>query len=157
MKRIMMTMLLLCAIGCAQIDPVRAEAPKPTGGCWSKNLAMRSSDELPAMTTIKGRVIAIDHNDKDRQIAAKELVTWVRIKTDTGADQSIYLGADRYLKQQRLRLKVQDVLEITGVQVIKPKQQPMIVANTIKKGNRTWKVEQIAAKPTAVAWCQHSG
>jgi hypothetical protein len=157
MKLITMTMLLICAIGCLPVDRVRAEAPKPKGGCWSRDMAMRPSDDLPAMTTLKGRVIAIEHNDQERQLAAKELVTWIRIKTDTGAYQSIYLGSDRHLQQQRLQLKVQDVVEITGVQVIKPKQLPTIVASIIKKGNRTWKVEQIAAKPTAAAWCQHSG
>jgi hypothetical protein len=157
MKLITMTILLLCAIGCLPVDRVRAEAPKPKGGCWSSEIAMRSSDELPAMTTIKGRVITIEHNDKERQLAAKELVTWVRIKTDTGADQSIYLGSDRYLQQQRLRLKVQDVVEVTGNQVIQPKQLPTIVASTIKKGDRTWKFEKIGTKPTAVALCRHSG
>jgi hypothetical protein len=157
MKLITMAMLLLCSISCVQIDRVQAEAPKPKGGCWSRDVAMRPSNDLSAKTTVKGRIIEIERNDKDRQIAAKELVTWVRIKTDAGADQSIYLGADRYLKQQRLQLKVQDVVEITGVQVIKPKQLPTIVANTIKKGDRTWKVEQIVAKPARAAWCQHSG
>jgi hypothetical protein len=158
MKRITMTMLLLCVIGCAQIDPVRAEAPKPKGGCWSKDIAMRSSSDSPAMITVKGRIVAIERNDnKGQQLAAKELLTWVRLKTETGSYQSIYLGSDRYLKQQRLQPKVQDLVEIAGVSVIKPKQLPTIVASTIKKGNRTWKVEQIAAKPTAAAWCQHSG
>jgi hypothetical protein len=157
MKLITMTMLLICTIGCLPVDRIRAEAPKPKGGCWSRDLAMRPSDDLPALTTIKGRVIAIEHNAQERQIAAKELVTWVRIKTDTGADQSIYLGADRYLQQQRLQLKVQDLVEITGVPVIKPKQLPTIVANTVKKGDRTWKFAKIGAKPTTAAWCKHNG
>jgi hypothetical protein len=157
MKLMTMTMLLLCSIGCVQIDRVHAEAPKPKGGCWSRDVAMRPTADLPTTTTVKGRIIAIEHNDQDRQIAAKDLVTWVQVQTDPGVSQSIYLGSDRHLQQQRLQLKIQDLVEITGVQVIKPKQLPTIVASSIKKGDRTWKFEKVGTKPTMAVWCKHNG
>jgi hypothetical protein len=158
MKQITMAALLLVSIGWFNPAQVRAEAPKPTGGCWSRDVAMRPAADPQAMTTIKGQVVAIDRNDKNEQIAAKEVVTWVRIKTADGNQQSIYLGSDRYLNQQRLKLKVADTLEIQGTQTTNPKQLlPTIVANTIKKGSRVWKINTISSKPTTAKWCQHNG
>jgi hypothetical protein len=157
MKQITMATLLLVAIGWFNPAQVRAEAPKPRGGCWSRDVAIRPIADPQTMTTIKGQIIAIDRNDKNEQIAAKELVTWVRLKTADGTQKSIYLGSDRYLNQQRLKLKVSDTLEIQGTQTTNPKQLPTIVATTIKKGTRVWKINQISSKPTTAKWCQHSG
>ena len=157
MKQITIAALLLVSIGWFHPAGVRAEAPKPRGGCWSRDVAMRPSVDPQVMTTIQGRVIAIDRNDKDEPIAAKEVVTWVRIKTADGSQKSIYLGSDRYLSQQQIQLKVSDNLEIKGTQTTNPKQLPTIVASTIKKGTRTWKINQIATKPTTAKWCQHNG
>lgn len=157
MKQITMAALLLVSIGWFNPAQVRAEAPKPKGGCWSRDVAMRPISDPQAMTTIKGQVMAIEHNDKNQQLAAKELVTWVRIKTADGTQKSIYLGSDLHLSQDRLQLKVSDNLEIQGSQTTNPKQLPTIVATTIKKGTRVWKINQISSKPTAAKWCQHNG
>jgi hypothetical protein len=157
MKHITMAALLLFSIGWFHPTQVRAEAPKPKGGCWSRDIAMRPSVDPQATTTIQGRVIAIDRNDRDEPIAAKEVVTWARIETADGTQKSIYLGSDRYLNQQQIQLKVSDNLEIKGTQTTNPKQLPTIVASTIKKGTRVWKINQIAAKPTTAKWCQHNG
>jgi hypothetical protein len=157
MKHITMAALLLISIGWFDPNPVRAEAPKPRGGCWSSDIAMRPTADPQAMTTIKGQVIAIDRNDKNEQIAAKELVTWVRIKTADGSQKSAYLGSDRYLNQQRLQLKLSDTIEIQGTQTTNPKQLPTIVVTTIKKGTRVWKINQISSKPATAKWCQHNG
>jgi hypothetical protein len=157
MKQITVAALLLGSIGWFNPAPVRAEAPKPRGGCWSSDVALRPMADPQAMTTIKGQVIAIDRNDKNEPIAAKELVTWVRIKTADGTQKSAYLGSDRYLSQQQIQLKVSDNLEIKGTQTTNPNQLPTIVASTIKKGTRVWKINQIRNKPTTAKWCQHSG
>jgi hypothetical protein len=157
MKKITMAALLLVSIGWFNPAGVRAEAPKPRGGCWSRDVVMRPMADPQAMTTIKGQVVEIEHNDRNQQIAAKEIVTWVRIKTADGTQKSIYLGSDRYLNQQRLQIKVSDILEIQGTQTINPKQLPTIVANTIKKGSRVWKINNISSKPTTAKWCQHNG
>ena len=157
MKQITMAALLLVSIGWFNPAQVRAEAPKPRGGCWSSDVAMRPMADPQAMTTIKGQVMAIDHNDKNEPIAAKEVVTWVRIKTADGTQKSIYLGSDRYLSQQQIQLKVSDNLEIKGIQTTNPKQIPTIVASTIKKGTRVWKINKISSKPTTAKWCQHNG
>ncbi len=157
MKHITMAALLLVSIGWSHPAGVRAEAPKPRGGCWSRDVAMRPISDPQVITTTKGQVIAIDRNDKNEPIAAKEVVTWVRIKTADGTQKSIYLGSDRYLNQQQIQLKVSDNLEIKGTQTTNPKQLPTIVASTIKKGTRVWKINQIATKPTTTKWCQHNG
>lgn len=157
MKHITMAALLLVSIGWFSPAQVRAEAPKPRGGCWSRDVAMRPISDPQVITTTKGQVIAIDRNDKNEPIAAKEVVTWVRIKTADGTQKSIYLGSDRYLNQQQIQLKVSDNLEIKGTQTTNPKQLPTIVASTIKKGTRVWKINQIATKPTTTKWCQHNG
>jgi hypothetical protein len=156
-KQITIAALLLVSIGCFDPAQVRAEAPKPRGGCWSKDVAMRPAADPQAMTTVKGQVVAIDRNDKNEPIAAKDLVTWVRIQTPDGTQQSIYLGSDRYLNQQRLQLKVSDTLEIQGTQTTNPKQLPTIVAKTTKKGSRVLKINTISSKPTTAKWCQHNG
>jgi hypothetical protein len=157
MKLVTMTVLLFVSIGCMNPTPVSAEAPKPRGGCWSKDVVMRSIETPQPMTTIKGQVIAIDYNNKNQPIAAKEIVMWVRLKTASGSVKSIYLGSNQYLNQQQLQIQVRDVLEVQGVQTIKPKQLPTIVASTVKKGERTWKINQTIDKPTAAKWCQHNG
>ncbi len=157
MKQITMAALLLVSIGWFNPAGVMAEAPKPRGGCWSRNIAMRPSVDPQSLITVKGQVIAIDRNNKDEPIATKDLVTWVQIKTADGTQQSIYLGLERYLKQQRLQLKVSDNLEIQGTQTTNPQQLPTIIASTIKKGTQVWKINKITSKPTTAKWCQHNG
>ncbi len=157
MKQITIAALLLVSIGWFNPAGVRAEAPKPRGGCWSRNIAMRPSVDPQSLITVKGQVVAIDRNNKDEPIATKDLVTWVRIKTADGTQQSIYLGLERYLKQQRLQLKVSDNLEIQGTQTTNPKQIPTIIASTVKKGTQVWKINKITSKPTTAKWCQHNG
>ena len=157
MNRITMTMLLVISVGCLFPAEVRAEAPIPKVGCWPREIAMRPSENPQAMMTIKGRVIAIEHNRKQQQIAAKELVTWVRVKTANGAEKSIYLGSSQSLNQQHLQIKVRDVLEIQGVQTLKARQLPTIIANTVKKGDRVWKIDNFTTKPTGVKLCRYSG
>ncbi len=157
MNRIITTIILFGSIRCCNLDRVLAEAPKPKGGCWSRDVAMRPIIDPLAMTTIQGRVIAIEYNNKNQQIAAKELVTWVRVKTANGSIKSIYLGLNQYLKQQQIQIQIGDVLEVQGVQTIKPKQLPTIVASTVKKGERVWKINNISDKPSEAKWCRHNG
>jgi hypothetical protein len=157
MNRIITTILLIGSICCGSLERVLAEAPKPKGGCWSRDIVMRPTADPVAMMTIKGRVIAIEYNNKNQQIAAKELVTWVRIKTANGSTQSIYLGLNQYLKQKQLQLQIGDVLEVQGLQTIKPKQLPTVVASTVKKGERVWTINNISAKPTDAKWCKYNG
>jgi hypothetical protein len=156
MKQIGIVMLLVSAIGCWLPAEVRAEAPMPKNGCLSREIAIAPiADRLPTVT-ISGRVVGIEHNDRDRSIAAKEVVTWVRVKTTTGEVKSIYLGADRSLDQQHIGIKIGDILEIQGVQMLKAKQQT-IVANTIRRGDRTWKIANFTDKPVGVRSCQYNG
>ncbi len=157
MKQITMAALLLVSIGWFHPAQVRAEAPKPKGGCWSRDIAMRPISDPQPITTIKGQVIAIEHNDKNEPIAATDLVTWLRVKTADGTQKSVYLGLERYLNKQRLQLKVSDNLEIQGTQTTNPQQLPTIVASTIKKGTRIWKINKVSSKPTTANWCQHNG
>lgn len=156
MKRISMAILLFVSIGCLFPTEVRAEAPTPRGGCWSREIVMRPIADPQMLTTIQGRVIAIEHNQKNQPLAAKEIVTWVRVKTTSGEEKSVYLGLARSLTQQRLQLKVRDVVEIQGVQMPKAKQAT-IVANTVKKGDRVWKIDNLADKPTGVKSCRYNG
>jgi hypothetical protein len=157
MKQITMAALLFVSIGWFNPARVQAEAPKPRGGCWSRDVVMRPMVDPQTLTTIKGQVIAIDRNDKNEPIAAKDLVTWIRIKTADGTQKSVYLGSARYLSQQRLQLKVSDTLEIQGTQTNNSQPLPTIIATTIKKGTRVWKINQIGSKPTTAKWCQHNG
>jgi len=53
---------------------VRAEAPTTKkGGYWSREIAVQPLAQ-PPLTRISGRVVAIEHNDKNQPIAAKEVV-----------------------------------------------------------------------------------
>ncbi len=157
MKRIRVAIIVVTAIGCLVGDRVRAEAPTPSGGCWSREIAVRPLAEQPPMTKIVGRVVAIEHNDKNQPIAPKERVTWARVRTNDGAEKSVYLGSARYLQQRRLNLKVSDVVAVEGVQTLKAQQLPTIAAHTVKKGDRVLNVNQLAAKPTGTKWCRATG
>ena len=155
MNRIKISMLLVMSIGWWLPIAVRAEAPAPKAGCWSRELATRPT-EAQTLTTAKGRVTAIERNNKDRKLAAKEVVTWVRLKTPTG-QKTIYLGLDRSLKQQGLNIRVSDVIQVEGVQTYKSKQSSTIIASTITKSDRVWKIDNIADKPAGVQWCRYNG
>lgn len=156
MKRMMTAVLLVTSMGCLIPGGVRAEAPAPTRGCLSREIAARPSVDPQTITTIKGRVIAIDHNNTNQPIAAKGVVTWAQVKTDRGEVKSVYLGADKALNKQNLKVKVSDVVEVQGVQMPKA-QQPTIVANSIKKGDRVWKIANFITKPTGAKSCRSSG
>jgi hypothetical protein len=155
MNKIKIPMLLVVSIGWWLPIDVRAEAPTPKAGCWSREIATRPT-VAQTLTTAKGRVTAIERNDRDRKLAAKEIATWVRIKTKTG-QKTVYLGSDRSLKQQGLNIKVRDVIEVQGVQTYKSKQLPTIIAGTVKRSDRVWKIDNIADKPVGVQWCRYNG
>jgi hypothetical protein len=156
-NRIKIAILLVASIGWWLPVAVRAEAPLPKGGgCWSREVAARPSVDPQTIATAKGRVIAIDRNNKDHSLAAKEVVTWVRLKTPTG-QKSVYLGSQRSLRQQGLNIKVQDVIEVRGIQTYKSKPLPTIVASTVKKSDRVWKIDNIADKPAGVQRCRYNG
>jgi hypothetical protein len=157
MNRIKMVVLLVVSIGCWHPIVARAEAPAPKGGCWSRDIASRPMADPQTIATTTGRVIAIENNNKDRSLAAKEVITWVRLKTPTGEQKTAYLGSSRALKQQRIALKVNDSIEVRGIQTAKAQQSPTIIANTIKKGNRTWKLDNPTEKPIGAQWCKHNG
>jgi hypothetical protein len=156
MKRIKLAMLLIASIGCLVPTQVRAEAPTPKGGCWSREIVMRPIDNPQPMMTIKGRVIAIDHG-KNQQIAPKEVATWLRVKTENGEEKSIYLGSSQYLKQRRLQIQLRDLVEIQGIQMPMTKPLPTVIANTVKKGERVWKIDSFINKPTVAKSCKYSG
>jgi hypothetical protein len=158
MKPIKSIMVLVVSIGCWLPGvAVRAEAPTPKGGCWSREVAMRPTDDPKAITTVKGRVVAIERNNEDRPLAAKNVVTWARVRSNTGEEKTIYLGSDLSLRQQHLKLKVSDVVEVRGVQTAPSRQSPTIIANTVKKSDRVWKIDNLADKPTGVKWCKYNG
>jgi hypothetical protein len=148
-------LLATIAIGCWSPSSVRAEAPAPRNGCVSREIVMRPIAEPQPMTTISGRIIAVEQNQNQR-IAPKEFATWLRVKTNTGEEKSVYLGSNRSVKQQHLQLKVGDALEIQGVPMPKAKK-PTIVASTIKKGDRVWKIENFTAKQVGVKSCRYNG
>ena len=156
MKRIKIAILLVASIGCLVPTQVKAEAPTPKRGCWSREIVMRPIDNPQTMTTTKGRVIAIEHG-KNQQLIVKELATWLRVKTETGEEKSIYLGSSQYLKQQRLQIKLRDLVEIQGIQMPKSKTLSTIVASTVKKGDRVWKIDNFINKPTVAKSCRYSG
>jgi hypothetical protein len=156
MNGMKIAILLVASIGWWWPVAVRAEAPMPKGGCWSREIATRPSVDPQTIATAKGRVIAIDRNNKDRSLAAKEVVTWVRLKTPTG-QKSVYLGSQRSLRQQGLNIKVRDIIEVQGIQTYKSKQLPTIIASTVKKSDRVWKIDNIADKPAGVQWCRYNG
>jgi hypothetical protein len=157
MNRIMITIALLSSIGCFLPHQVSAEAPKPKAGCWSRAIASRPIGNTPALTTISGRVIAIEYNNQNQPIAAKEIATWLKLRTPAGEEKSIYLGLNQYLQQQRIKVKTGDIVEVQGAQVPKAKSQPTIVASSLKKGDRVWQIETVSDKPTNVKWCRYSG
>ena len=154
MNRIKIAILVLC-LGCGLPLAARAEAPTPKSGCWSTEVAIRPSTP-EKVTTATGRVIGIDRSNRDRSLAAKEVVTWVKLKTPTG-QKTVYLGSDRSLQQQGLNLKVRDTIEVQGVQTYKSNKLPTIIANTVKKSDRVWKIDNIATKPTSRDRCRFNG
>lgn len=162
MKRIKMAIvlaasngLLWTAIGGWNLDRVRAEAPTPRGGCWSREIVMRPLTEPQANATIQGRILAIEHG-QNQQVATKEMATWVRLQTASGEQKLIYLGSNRSLSQRNLKLNVSDSIEIQGVPMPKAKE-PTIVANTVKKGDRVWKINSFTNKQIAARSCKFTG
>jgi hypothetical protein len=163
MKRIKMAMILVAsngflsaiALGCWFPAQVRAEAPTPRSGCWSREIVMRPLTDPQANAPIQGRVIAIEHGP-NQQVAKKEMATWVRLQTPSGEQKLIYLGSVRSLRQRNLKLQTNDSIEIQGVPMPKAKQ-PTIVANTVKKGDRTWKLNSFTNKQVAARSCKFTG
>lgn len=146
----------LVSIGFLVPTEIRAEAPIPRNGCLSREIAARPSVDPQTQTTIRGRAISIEHNYKSQPIAAKEIVTWVRVKTVTGEQKLIYLGSARALQQQALQVNVRDQIEVQGVQMPKAKQ-PTIVASSLKKGDRVWKISNFTDKPVGAKLCRYTG
>ncbi len=156
MNRITLTMLLVTLIGCGFPAPVRAEAPIPKGGCVSREIVMRPNTDPQAMTTLIGRVVMIEHGN-NQQIATKERVTWLRVKTINGDEKLVYLGTDRSLNQRHRQIRVGDSIEIQGIQMPKATPVPTIIASTVKKGDRVWKINNFKDRSTGIKWCKHSG
>ena len=163
MKRIKMATISIAsqglmsaiALGCWFPGLVSAEAPTPKTGCWSREIVMRPIVDPQANTTIQGRIVAIEHGP-NQQVAKKEVATWAKLLTPTGEQKSIYLGSNRSLSQHNLKLKVNDSIEIQGVPMPKA-NQPTIVANTVKKGDRVWKINSFTNKQVAVRSCRFTG
>jgi hypothetical protein len=132
---------------------VNAEAPMITGKCSTKNIAMRSIEQ-PQMTKVTGRVVGIEYG-KQQRIAAKNMVMWLRLKTGTGEELPVYLGSSWHLIKKQLQVRVGDLLEIQGVETSGANPRSiMTIASTVKKGDRTWKVN-IPNRPNTVAkFCQ---
>lgn len=152
MKRISWVTLFIALIGVLFPALVHAEAPITPGGCASKNIAIRPIEQQQ-VTTVQGRVARIEYG-KQQQIAAKNMVMWLRLKTANGEEVPVYLGSTWHLHQQHLRVRVGDLLEIQGVKTPGANlQSAMTIANTIKKGDRVWKVS-IPNKPNVAKSCQ---
>jgi hypothetical protein len=156
MNRITAAVWSIALMGCLVPTAIRAEAPTPRNGCLSREIAARPSVDPQALTTIQGRIVGIEYNYKNQPIAAKEIATWVRVRATNGEQKLIYLGANRALKQQALKVKVGDVVEVQGVRMPKAKQ-PTVVANTVKKGDRVWKIANFTDKPVGGKLCRYTG
>ncbi|WP_310486962.1 hypothetical protein [Chamaesiphon sp. VAR_69_metabat_338] len=156
MNRITVTIWSIALMGCLAPTAIRAEAPTPRNGCLPREIAARPSVDPQTVTTIQGRVVGIEHNYKNQPIAAKEIATWVRVRTANGQQKLIYLGAARALKQQDLKVNVRDVVEIQGFQMPKAKQ-PTIVASSVKRGERVWKIANFTDKPVGGKLCRYTG
>jgi hypothetical protein len=156
MNQIKVAVLVIASIGCLLPTVVRAEAPTPRGNCWSREIVMRPIDNPQTMTTIQGRVVAIEHG-KNQQVVEKELATWLRVKTLTGEEKSIYLGSSQQLKRLRINIQVRDSVEIQGIQMPKSRQLSTVIASTVKKGERVWKIDNLLNKPTSMKSCKYRG
>ncbi len=156
MKLITAAIWSIAAIGYLVPTAIRAEAPIPRNGCLPREIAARSSVDPQTLTTIQGRVVSIEHNYKNQPIAAKEIATWARVKTATGQQKLIYLGSARALRQQALQVKLRDQIEVQGVQMPKA-QQPTIVASSVKRGDRVWKIANFTDKPVGAKLCRYTG
>jgi hypothetical protein len=156
MNRITAAIWSIASIGIFIPTAIRAEAPTPRNGCLSREIAARPSVDPQTLTTIQGQVVGIEHNYKNQPIAAKEIATWVRVRTANGQQKLIYLGAARALKQQDLKVNVRDVVEIQGVQMPKAKQ-PTVVASSVKRGDRVWKIANFTDKPVGGKLCRSTG
>jgi hypothetical protein len=156
MNRITAAIWSIASIGIFIPTAIRAEAPTPRNGCLSREIAARPSVDPQTVTTIQGRVVGIEHNDKNQPIAAKEIATWVRVRTANGQQKLIYLGAARALKQQDLKVNVRDVVEVQGFRMPKAKQ-PTIVASSVKRGDRVWKIANFTDKPVGGKLCRYTG
>jgi hypothetical protein len=156
MKLITTAIWSIAAIGCLIPTAIRAEAPTPRNGCLSREIAARPSVDPQTITTIQGRVVGTEYNYKNQPIAAKEIATWLRVRTTNGDRKLIYLGANRALKQQALKVNIGDVVEVQGIRMPKAKQ-PTIVANTLKRGDRVWKIANFTDKPVGAKPCRYTG
>lgn len=132
--------------------PARSEAPIAPAGCPTRKIVLRSRDPVQPIS-ITGRVTQIEYG-KQQRVALKNMVMWLRLKTDRGEEMPVYLGSSWYLSQKQLQVRVGDKLEIKGVKPLGTELKSSIaIANTIKRGNRTWKAS-IPKQTNLVKSCQ---
>ncbi len=130
----------------------KAEAPMAPSGCPTHKIAIRSS-EPEQQVALSGRVTSIDYGNQ-QHVALKNMVMWLRLKTDRGEEIPVYLGSSWHLRKQQLQLRVGDRLKIQGVKMpTTGLKQSMTIANTITKDKRTWQVS-IPKKTNLVKSCQ---
>lgn len=130
----------------------KAEAPMAPAGCPTRKIAIRSV-EPEQQVALSGRVTSIEYGNQ-QHVAQKNMVMWLRLKTDRGEEVPVYLGSSWHLRKQQLQLRVGDRLQIRGVKTLGTAlKQPMTIANTITKGQRTWQVS-IPKKTNLVKSCQ---
>jgi hypothetical protein len=151
MKQLGLAMIVTMFVGALVPAGALAEAPLVPNACRS-NIASRPIEPQQPIT-LKGRVVGLEYG-KQPQIAVKNMVMWLRLKTDIGEVLPVYLGSTWYLDRNHLQVRVGDRLEIRGVKVPgSSPQSAMTVASTIKKGDRVWKAS-IPNKPNVAKSCQ---
>jgi hypothetical protein len=150
MKPILATIVMMF-VGALVPAGAHAEAPLVPNACRSSIATRPIEPQQPI--TLKGRVVSLEYG-KQPQVAAKNMVMWLRLKTDIGEVLPVYLGSSWYLDRNHLQVRVGDRLEIRGVKVPgSSPQSAMTIASTIKKGDRVWKAS-IPNKPNVAKSCQ---
>lgn len=94
------------------------------------------------VTTVEGTVMAIDLTETSRRGGAG---THLTLKTPRET-VSVHLGPASFINAQGLKLKVGDVIRVTGSRITYA-GKPAIVASTVTKGNQTLRLRDQTGRP----------
>ncbi len=133
-----------------------AEAPIQKGSCWSRDVAMRPMYDPQGNVSVTGQVISIKSGVLQRS-SATDIGSRLRLKLANNKEIAVYLAPSWYLDREQIQIKAGDRVEIRGAKLNKGRQPMVVIAATIKNGDRTWAIRDLKGKPMWVKWCKPVG
>ncbi|OLP17517.1 DNA-binding protein [Leptolyngbya sp. 'hensonii'] len=116
-------------------------------GGWGRNSQYQRLYNLNTVTTITGKVIAVDN-----QVSMRGMSTGVHVKVSTAnGNILVHLGPAWYLGNQDVQIELGDQIEVTGSQVTLA-GVPVIIAAKIRKGDQILTLRDQNGFPVWSGW-----